>query len=248
MTRTSVLTQIPLFSGLDATALELLGGRASWRTVPANSYLFRAGDPAPGLMVILQGRVRVFREVSGRRAVLHIEGPGGTLCDIPTFAAGTLPASAMALEPTQVLVVPRPLLDSLVVLHPPLALKLLERMARRVREVVARLDRQVFEPVATRLARYVMARSERSRTPQAFTLGLTQQALAEELGTVREVLVRELFVLRQSGVIKSLGRGRLAIIDADALQRIATGASVTTNRGRRTIARMPVTGLSGRHR
>ncbi len=223
MTPRSALAQIPLFAGMSTSALALLGSRTVLRRAAANAFLFHAGDPAPGLIVVIEGRVRVFREEGSRRAVLHVEGPGGTLGEIPTFSSGTLPASAMALEPTRYLVVPRALLESLVVLDPQLALRLLERMAWRVREVVMRLDRLAFQQVATRLARYLMGRSERSRIPDVISLGLTQQELADELGTVREVLVRELFTLRKAGILKSLGGGRLAIADAAGLRTIAAG-------------------------
>ncbi|MEP7345451.1 MAG: Crp/Fnr family transcriptional regulator, partial [Gemmatimonadaceae bacterium] len=179
MTRSQPFSQIPLFADMSSSALSLLGARAAFRTAKANTFLFHAGDAAPGLIVVLEGRVRVFREIGGRRAVLHVEGPGGTLGDVPTFAGGTLPASAMALEPTRYLVVPRALLESLVVLDPQLALRLLERMAWRVREVVSRVDRLVFQHVAMRLARYLIVRSERSRTPNVISLGLTQQELAD---------------------------------------------------------------------
>ena len=233
MTRLPTYSQIPLFAGMSGSALALLGARASLRSVAANTFLFHAGDPAPGLIVVVEGRVRVFREVGGRRAVLHVEGPGGTLGEIPTFSGGTLPATAIALEPTSYLVVPRAVLESLVVLHPQLALRLLERMAGRVREVVSRLDRLVFQHVATRLARYLIGRSERSQIPNVISLGLTQQELAEELGTVREVLVRELFALRQAGVIESTGRARLTIVDAAALRAIASGKAAQPARSNR---------------
>jgi len=47
---------------------------------------------------------------------------------------------------------------------------------------------------------------------------MTQQQLAEELGTVREVVVRELQALRAAGLVRALGSGRFEIVDATALR------------------------------
>ena len=54
-------------------------------------------------------------------------------------------------------------------------------------------------------------------------IGMTQQQLAEELGTVREVIVRELHALRTAGLVRSLGGGRLEIVDITALRARAGG-------------------------
>ena len=55
----------------------------------------------------------------------------------------------------------------------------------------------------------------------AFTLGATQAEVAEELGTVREVVVKELRALRAAGVLRSAGRGRVEVADAARLREIA---------------------------
>jgi CRP-like cAMP-binding protein len=55
----------------------------------------------------------------------------------------------------------------------------------------------------------------------SFTLGMTQEELAEELGTVREVIVRSLAGLRHEGAIASVGRGHFRVLDSAALRRLA---------------------------
>jgi CRP/FNR family transcriptional regulator, cyclic AMP receptor protein len=103
---------------------------------------------------------------------------------------------------------------------PALGLAFLGRMARRVRELVERLDRATAQSVPGRLARFLLARREQVGR-DAFTLGLSQAELAEEVGTVREVVVRALRLLRDQGAIRALGRGRYEVADERRLREIA---------------------------
>jgi CRP-like cAMP-binding protein len=83
---------------------------------------------------------------------------------------------------------------------------------------VQRLDDRSTRGVTARLAEYLLARA----SPEGrLSLGLTQAALAEELGTVREVVVRALLALRRQGAIRALGGGRYAVVDRAALEHAA---------------------------
>jgi len=71
--------------------------------------------------------------------------------------------------------------------------------------------------VSARLAEFLIGRAD-ARGLATIALGMTQEQLAEELGTVREVIVRELHALRAAGLVRSLGPGRFEIVDAPALR------------------------------
>jgi CRP/FNR family transcriptional regulator len=218
MPLTEQLAALPLFAGLEPAALRVLATRGIERRAATGEALFHAGDEAAGVYVVLEGRVRVVREVDGRRIVLHVEGGGGTLGEVPTFAGGPFPATAIAAEPTRCIVLTPEVIAAAIGASPRLALRLLERMALRVREMVTRLDRLAFQQVGARLARYLLVRAERSRSGTVISLGLTHRQLAEELGTVREVIVRELLALRRAGLIRAAGGGRIEIVDREGLR------------------------------
>jgi CRP/FNR family transcriptional regulator, dissimilatory nitrate respiration regulator len=194
--------------------------------VERGECVFRAGDVPRGLLLVIEGRVRVIREDpdGGRRQVLHVEGPGGTLGEVPLFAGGTYPATAIAVERSRLVLLTRDALMGLITNHPELAFRLLARLALRVREVVRRVDSLAFEPVAQRLARHLLFRVGLVGGPTV-SLGMSQEELADELGTVREVLVRALRSLREAGVIRSLGRSRFVVVDGERLAALA-GASL----------------------
>jgi CRP-like cAMP-binding protein len=190
------------------------------RTFPAGSTLFRAGTEPTGIYVVLSGRVRVVRSRQGRQHVVHTEGPGGTLGEVPFFEGGVLPATAMATEPSRCLVLNGETLRAVMREDPEVAWLFLRRLSARVRVLVERLDRVATQSIHGRLAAFLVTRAE-TAPAGPFTLGLTQAELAEELGTVREVVVRALARLRDAELIDFAGRGRYVITDRAALVELA---------------------------
>jgi CRP/FNR family transcriptional regulator len=211
------LDAIPFFAAFPRAAVQVMADRAVARRFATGETLFSAGDTSAGLMVVLEGKVRVMRRAGERAQIVHVEGVGGTLGEVPMFAGGGYPATAVAAEPTTCAVIARETLAAALRSSPEAAFVLLERLARRVRELVERLDRSALRPVSARLAEYLTARAD-ARGRGTIALGMTQHQLAEELGTVREVIVRELHALRTAGLVRSLGGGRIEIIDASALR------------------------------
>jgi CRP/FNR family transcriptional regulator len=219
---TSDLSGIELLRELGPSALRLLAMRGVERRFATGTRLFSRGTEPLGLMIVLSGRVRVVRESEGRGQVVHEEGVGGTLGEVPLFAGGTYPASAVAVESTRCLVLTRNVVFALVGEDPGFALALLERLARRVRTLVDRLDHLASHRVDARLAAFLLGRLAATRGAATLDLGMTQSQLAEELGTVREVVVRELGRLRRRGVIRTYRDGRIVVLDRAALETLVT--------------------------
>ena len=211
------LEAVSFFAAFPRGAIRIIAERGIERRYATGDIVFRAGDPAAGLTVVLEGRVRVVRKAGGRAQVVHVERAGGTLGEVPTFSGGGYPATAFAAEPTVCVVIGRDVLLAAVKANPEAAFVLLERLALRVRELVERLDRTALRSVSSRLAEFLVGRAD-ARGRAIVSIGMTQQQLAEELGTVREVVVRELQALRTAGLVRSLGGGRFEIVDAPALR------------------------------
>ncbi len=211
------IDRVPLFQGLKREAREIVAGQGTLRSFASGQALWTAGMAPRGLFVVLEGKVRVVRAPGGRQYTVHTEGPGGTLGEVPLFAGGRYPATALAAEPTVCLALGRDALARAIAADPELAFRLLERLAERVRTVVSRLDRRTSETVPVRLATLLLARHSGAGGAD-FTLGATQAEVAEELGTVREVLVRALRTLREAGLVQAVGRARYRIPDPAALR------------------------------
>ncbi|HEX4562551.1 MAG TPA: cyclic nucleotide-binding domain-containing protein [Gemmatimonadales bacterium] len=215
------IARVPWLAALSAAGRRELAARGVTRRFAADEVLWRRGDEPRGLFIVLVGAVRVVRGSGGRQHVLHREGPGGTLGEVPLFGGGTYPATVIAEEPTECLVLSRASLEAAIEEDPRLARLLLGRLSARVRELAGRLDRVTTQPVARRLAGYLLLRHDGSGG--TFSLGQSQAKVAEDLGTVREVVVRELRVLVEAKVVRRVGAGRYRVIDATDLRRRAGG-------------------------
>jgi len=207
-----LLSNVPLFAHLSAELVANLAHRSVERRFAAGQLLYAAGTVPAGLLVVLEGRVRVIRG-NGRQHVIHEEGPGGALGEVPVFDGGTYPATAIAGEPTRCLLLPTEALRSAIRSSPETSLLFLHRLGERTRHLVDRLDGLAVQDVNARLARLLQTRQEAVGPGAPFRLGRTQLETAEELGTVREVVVRTLRELRQQGIIESAGRGRYVVRD-----------------------------------
>jgi len=221
MIPTNQLARLPTFSGAHPATLAALAAIATPLRFKPDDTLFAAGSQPRGWWVVLDGRVRVVRGAGERKHVVHTEGPGGTLGEVPLFTRGTHPATATAAEPTVCALFDRRALEKLLMSDSRVALLLLERMALRIRMLVERLDGRSVRSVGGRLAEYLLERPAPARGGGTISLGMTQQDLAEELGTVREVISRELRELRAAGIIASRGGGRYAILDVKRLRAAA---------------------------
>ena len=209
---------------LSEPARDALLATAVMRTFEAGDVLYVAGAPATMLYLVLDGRVRLLREHGGRSVFIRDEAAGGSLGEVPLFEGTTYPATAIASEPTRCLAVQRSSLYATIKTHPELALAILQRLAGRVRLLVERLDRTANQSTISRLAQYITDRAA-EHPEKSFVLGASQQQVAEEIGTVREVVVRGLRTLRRRGAVVSEGRGKYRVANPELLRDFAAGTS-----------------------
>jgi CRP-like cAMP-binding protein len=222
-----------LFEGLNPAGRDALLDHSVERQFATGEILWSVGDRPEGITLVLEGRVRIVRGSGGRQLVIHSGEPGATLGEVPFFTGGRYPATAIAAEPTRCLFLPEAAVRRAIAVDPALAFFFLQRLSHRIENLVERVDRLTVSSVQTRLAHFILQRyratialpKSRSKSDKAvFSLGMTQTALGEELGTVREVVVRALRALRQSGAIESVGDGKYRVVNASILETLAESA------------------------
>lgn len=200
------LKQVPLFRDLNPEDLKALEGEARARRLKRGEVLFLEGEPVHSLFVVEKGLIKVYKlDPEGRKqVVLHLEGPGRVLAEVALFLERpTYPASAEALEDSQVLAIPKERFFQLVEARPPLARTLIRYLARRQGQLLHLLDRLVFHEVRERLAEYLL--ETLATEGQGFLLP-TNSELAALLGTVPEAVSRNLGELYRQGLIRLQGR------------------------------------------
>jgi CRP-like cAMP-binding protein len=213
------------FRTLSEAAGVALMAQARRKSFAPRAPLFREGEQANGIFIVLDGKVRVVRTSRGRRHVLHTESRGGTLGEAPLFDREPYPASAIAWTEVESLYIDRDSIERAIRSSPEIALFFLSRLASRVRILLDRVDRLATASVSARMCAYLCDQAERA---DGAIVAITQESLAEELGTVREVVMRTLTSLRKRGVITAAGRGRIEIVDRAALRELAVGGAKET--------------------
>lgn len=195
---------------------EALAAVAIERAYRAGEVIFWQGDPAYGLYVIGEGCVKISRHsTDGREHILHLLQRGETFNDVAALDGGENPATATAHTDTVIWAIPRSDLMRTTERHPDLAWALLEDMARRARTLVTMVEDLAMRSVKGRLARLLLEQATKNDS-EALPRLLTQEEMANQLGTVREVVGRALRSLANSGVIE-FDRHRIVILDVDKL-------------------------------
>ena len=131
----SLLTDLPLFSALNADECALLADAVDTRLLAAGELLFRAGDPGQAMYVVARGTMEIFvTDHAGQKIVLTECGPGEVFGELAMLGTGPRTASALALEDTELLELDRDDLLLLVGKKPEAALHLLGAMGAMTRK------------------------------------------------------------------------------------------------------------------
>lgn len=205
------LAKVPIFSGLTESELAFLTQHAVPRRYAAGELVFGEGEPCTGLYVVESGNVRIFKSsASGREQVLGIEGPGSSVAELPVFDGGNYPASVAAIDDATLLFVSKQDFQSLVLTHPQVALKVLRVVGARLRRLVGIIEELSFTTVRHRLASFLLRLAQSGGKPTSegieVLLPASNQELASQIGTVRELVSRNLSRFQAEGVLKIEGR------------------------------------------
>jgi CRP/FNR family transcriptional regulator len=219
----TILRKTTLFASLTEQEMGALRARVNNRHFHRGELLFSEGDSCTGLFLVAKGKIRIFKmSATGREQVLAIEGPGSSFAELPVFDGGNYPASASALEDTEVLFISRKDFQNFCRQHPEVALKVLAVVGSRLRRLVGIIEDLSFTTVRQRLIavilRMVQVSGTSSKEGVHVELTMSHQDLAAELGTVRELVSRNLSRLQAEGFLEVEGR-RIVVKDAAGLRR-----------------------------
>lgn len=216
-----ILARCPLFAQAAEDDLEALAAIAQRRDFDAGQTLFLAGERPEGLHVVVRGRVgiHVLSPATGREVVLTVEHPYNTVAELPSFDGGAYPANGEALEDTETLFLEQREFEGVLGERSGLALLMLRTLGRRLRRLVGLVESLSFQEVVHRLASYLEERAD-AGTP--FQLE-TNAHIAAYLGTVPELVSRNLARLHQSEAIELDGR-EVVRVDRGALSELARSA------------------------
>ena len=187
------------------------------RRMPAGSVLFSAHQPCSGFPLVLEGSIRVNKTApNGREILLYRVDPGESciLSGSCLLGRSDYTATGIAETEVEVLIIPPPLFNELMLQHEPFRQYVFGMYAARLSEVMELVEEVAFRKLDTRLAQLLVHRGP--------IVSETHQKLADELGSVREIVTRLLRSFEQRGWVR-LERERVTVLDPKALADFARG-------------------------
>ncbi|MEZ4664793.1 MAG: Crp/Fnr family transcriptional regulator [Caldilineaceae bacterium] len=212
---TEALQQLPFFEGLDAPLIQRFAQSAIRRVYEPGAIIFLEGDDSPGLYYVQSGWVKVVSmSAEGREQILHFLGAGEIFGGMTVFVRQPMPATAIALEPTALWLLPRDVVRQALLDVPLFALRVIEFMGERINDLVALVADLSLRSVTARLARQLLENAvddvvQRQRWA-------TQAEMAGRLGAAPDVVNRALRSLSDAGLIE-LSRQQIRILDREGL-------------------------------
>ena len=202
----ALLKRVQLFASLSDAEFAFLISHVVPRKYASGEIVFTEGDPCAGLFVVHIGNVRIFKSsASGREQVLSIDGPGSSIAELPVFDGGNYPASAQVLSDSTLLFFSRQDFQALCLQHPEVALKVLRVIGGRLRRLVGIIEELSFTTVRHRLiallVRFGKGATSGKDDSVTFTLPVNNSELAAQIGTVRELVSRNISRLQSEDLI-----------------------------------------------
>jgi CRP/FNR family transcriptional regulator len=219
------LKRIPFFAGLSEVAVAELTNAARELSFAKGQMIFFENDPCDGFYIILSGGVKIYKmSPGGREQILHTFKGGDTFAEVPAFDDGLCPANAQAVEDVSLLLMRKKDFEKVVHSYPEVALGLLEHFAHWLRRFAIRLEELSLKDVSARLAGYILKVADETgeQTAEGMVVHLkdNQQEIASHVGTVREIVSRNLKKFQDMNLITLKGR-KLVILDREGLEELA---------------------------
>lgn len=216
------LKQSQLFAQLDDKSLDEVAAAASLKNVAKNELIFYQGDIAHAFFVVASGKVKVFKmSPDGKEQILLIANAGDSFAEAALFSGGRFPASAQALEDSELIVISRERFVALIEKNPDIAVNLIARLAGLLRKMTSLVEELSLTDVTTRLAHYLADQVELSKSgPVTIQLEEKKGVLAAQLGTIPETLSRSFARLVKEKLIVMDG-AEIRILDIDRMRELA---------------------------
>jgi len=216
-TRAELRRLYPALSDLDDRVFAATVAQAQVVDLPAGTQLFAEGSVCRQFPLVLSGSIRVAKVGEGRELQLYRVGPGESCVLTSSCLVGSrdYPATGVVESDARLVVLPRVVFEQLMAQHPPFRQYVFGLFAERLTDLMGLVEAIAFHRLDRRLAAALLGHGK--------VIEATHQQLADELGSVREIVTRVLRSFAEQGLV-SLGRGSIEVLDAAGLRKIAAGA------------------------
>lgn len=223
-----LLSELALFAGLSESDMRAIGHATTMTHCVRGQQILAPDDPPDRIHILKGGRVRVYRVTpDGKQLTLDIHEKGTILGDMTMLGQDRLPeAYAEAVDDAVICTITPDELRRLIERYPVIGVNIIRHLSRRLQAAERELEAMAYQRVDQRLARRLLdlgqrfgVKTERGTLIQA---RLTQQELAEMVGTTRETLAHTMTDLRRRGLL-DMAHHQVVIRDAERLAELADG-------------------------
>jgi len=219
--RNELLQQFPLFSALGEEHLSSIASIAVPKRIAKKSVLFREGDEAKGFYLLIKGRIKLSKVSStGKEQILHFVQKGQSFAEAALYMNRTYPATAEAIEESDLLFIPRDAFSRTMASDPGLALNLIAHLAQYLQLLTRKVEELSLMDAAARLARHLLGNMDRTTGLVRLMAGKGQTA--SSLGMAVETFSRTLTRFKEEGLVKEASPGVMQVLDAEGLQRLSS--------------------------
>jgi CRP-like cAMP-binding protein len=198
-----------IFAGLPAADIAEISSFSTVRNLEKGEYLFHEGEPCDGFFLVQRGVINVHRvSAAGKVQVIHVFQSGDSFAEAALISREAYPASARALTPSAVILIPTTEFVTLLRKRPELSLRMLASMSQHLRHVVALLDDLTLKNAEARCIHWLLRHcpDPYEREPVEIQLEHSKRIVAAELNITSETLSRTLARLREKLLIRTTGK------------------------------------------
>lgn len=216
------LEELSLFEGIGLEALDHLAQGASWRNYASGEFIFHQGAEKGGFHVLYSGVMKLFRSTAeGKDQTVYLAESGEPFCLCTLYGSRTMPVSALAMTPCQVLVFPGTHIEEYMRHSPHVLLNIVRVLNNRLMHSYRMIEDLGLRSIQQRVASFLLhaARSGGGQEIRVM-LSVSRLEVSKILGTTPETISRVLAHMCQDGLIEARGR-EIAILDRQGLEDMA---------------------------
>jgi len=213
------LATVPLFKALDAATLARLGAATTRRALKRGETLFRKGDAASGMYVVVYGEVKLIATTPARGPRLAgIVGPGQSFGEPVMFLERPAVVDAQAASDALLMHLPKEAVFDEIERNPRFARRMIAGLSQRIERLVRELDRQALSSGSERFIDYLLRHGRGQAAGFVVALPAAKAEIASQLNLTPEHFSRVLHELAQAGLLQVQGR-KITVSDPNRLQR-----------------------------
>jgi CRP-like cAMP-binding protein len=224
----TAVRSLPVFRGVSTEDQRRVAALSTLREYRRGEYLWREGEPAEALTLIVKGRVKIVRQSEGGDVIIELFGEGEPIGALAVYNYMPYPASAICLEPVSLLALPRRDYFELLDRHPEFARALIREMTKLVLALTRKVEEMRGQRVEVRAAQLFLSLADRmgeeTKAGVEIRILLSRQEIADLIGTTVESAIR---VMSRWGREKLVitGQGRFLVPSPERLRAVAEGRS-----------------------